>query len=546
MKHFSVTRSPRGILFSLLLIFFCAGAVSPQARSASQTTFNGLGYSTLLGGDFSEGHAVAVDARGNAYILGETDSPPLPGTTKLVKASPDGTPGNVFITKLDGQGRLVYSTLLTGQYFCRAIAVDHSGSVYVAGKNRAVAAASGDNLLATPKAFQESSGGGNRPFIIKLNPAGDALVYATYLGGSSDDYITDIVADESGSAYVTGIGNSPDFPTTPGAFRRAAGTNTRLFSNYFVSKLNHDGSALVYSTCLGGTEYNDPLPSLPTWPNKLAVDPQGNVYVGGCVQYEHYYFDPAKGRSATVSQENRIPATPGAFQAEYRGDNDAFVMKLNGDGSRVIFSTYLGGSHDEDIRGMALDGDGNIYVAGNTYSSDFPTTPGAYQLSSPSDPGDGRLNKVTAFVSKLDAKGGKLLYSTYLGGKTDIYCTGLVIDPAGKAYVTGATGGGFPVTADAFQKRLNRGGRPFDLLDLLREEPLKDFFLSALSRDGSALLYSTYFGGYDDDLSNGIATDGVGGIYITGYTTSHNFPLTRPAVQSKIAKIKSAFAVRFN
>ena len=110
MKHPGVTRSPRGIIFSLLIISYCAGATFPQAMSASRTAFTGLRYSTLLGGDFSEGHAVAVDARGNAYILGETNSPPLPGITKMVKVSPDGTPGNTFITKLDGQGRLVYAT----------------------------------------------------------------------------------------------------------------------------------------------------------------------------------------------------------------------------------------------------------------------------------------------------------------------------------------------------------------------------------------------------------------------------------------------------
>lgn len=170
----------------------------------------------------------------------------------------------------------------------------------------------------------------------------------------------------------------------------------------------------------------------------------------------------------------------------------------------------------------------------------------AFQRSAPYDPDDGRLKKVTAFITKLNPTGSKLLYSTYLGGKADIYCIGLALDPAGNAYITGVTSGGFPVTASAFQRRFNQGGRLFDPLALLRENPFKDLFLSALNPTGSALLYSTYFGGYDDDGPTGIATDGAGGIYITGETSSHNFPRTRSAIQTKITKIKSAFAVRFN
>lgn len=287
------------IIITLLTMAFWAGTVFPLAPSASQYILR-LSYSTLLGGDFSTSKAIAVDPQGNAYILGETDSLPFPGSTRIVRASKDHEPGNTFVTKLDAQGRLVYSTVLTGNYLCSAIAVDHSGNVYIAGKNRSRVA--GEDLLATPKAFQQSGHGGKQPFIIKLNPTGDGLVYATYLGGSGDDYITDIVVDLSGYAYVTGRSNSSDFPTTPGAYRAAAGTDTKPFSNYFVSKIDQDGSALIYSTCLGGTEDDDLLRGVPIWPSKLAVDSAGNVYVGSSVQYEHYYFDPAKGRSAIVSR----------------------------------------------------------------------------------------------------------------------------------------------------------------------------------------------------------------------------------------------------
>lgn len=503
-----------------------------------------LGYSTLLGGDFSTSNAITVDSQGNTYVLGDTDSLPFPEHTRIVRTSRSGVPGSTFVTKLDRRGGLVYSTVLTGRYFGSGIAVDHDDNVYISG-NIWSGGADGD-LVATPGAFQKFKRGGNEAIIIKLNRAGNGIVYATYLGGGGDDYITDIAVDPSGNAYVTGQTNSFDFPTTPSAYRAAAGSDTKRFSNYFVSKLGSEGSRLLFSTCFGGTEYDDNLRGFPTWPSKLAVDPAGNVYIGGSIQYERYYFDPARGRSAIVSKENRIPTTQKVFQTGYRGDNDAFIMKLDSTGSKVIFSTYLGGSKADNIQGVALDRDGHIYVAGNTYSSDFPITAKAFQSSASYDPDDGRLNRVTAFVTKLSSTGSTLLYSTYLGGNADIYCSGIVLDTAGNAYVTGVTRGEFPVTANAFQRKFNERKRPFDLHALANNSHRKHVFLSVLNATGSGLLYSTYLGGDDVDVPTDIATDGVGGFYITGDTSSQKFPLTPSAIQTKITKIRTAFVTRFN
>jgi hypothetical protein len=502
-----------------------------------------LGYSTLLGGDFSTSNAITVDSQGNTYVLGDTDSLPFLKHTRIVRTSRSGVPGSTFVTKLNRRGDLVYSTVLTGRYFGSGIAVDQEDNVYISG-NTGSGGDDGD-LVATPGAFQKSRRGGNEAIVIKLNRAGNGIVYATYFGGGGDDYITDIAVDPSGNAYVTGQTNSFDFPTTPSAYRAAAGSDAKRFSNYFVSKLGPDGSRLMFSTCFGGTEYDDNLRGFPTRPSKLAVDPAGNVYIGGSIQYEHYYFDPARGRSAIVSKENRIPTTQGVFQAGYKGDNDAFIVKLDSTGSKVIFSTYLGGSKGDDISGLALDRDGHIYVTGNTYSSDFPRTAKAFQSSASYDPDDGRLNRVNAFVTKLSSTGNTLLYSTYLGGNADVYCSGLVLDTEGNAYVTGVTRGEFPVTANAFQKKFNERRRLFDPHALI-EDPHKHVFLSVLNATGSGLLYSTYLGGDYDDVPTGIATDGVGGFYITGDTTSQKFPLTPSAIRTKITKIRTAFVTRFN
>ncbi len=316
-----------------------------------------------------------------------------------------------------------------------------------------------------------------------LSDSSNNLLYSTFLGGSSDDFGLSIAVDESGTAYITGETQSFDFPTTPGAFQ----TTLRGTRDAFITKLNADGSG-AYSTYLGGSDFDGG--------QGIAVDGSGAAYITG------------------YTWSSDFPTTPGAFQTTYRGW-DAFITKLNADGTQLVYSTYLGGTGDDAGNSIEVDGDGVVYVTGNTSSSDFPTTQGAFQVTS----GGGW----DAFVTKLDAVGSGLVYSTYLGG-SDYECSysscTIAVDESGAAYITGETfSSDFPTTPGAFQTTC--GGCP----------TYPDAFATKLNEAGSGLLYSTYLGGSDGDYGRGIAVDGSGAAYITGYTWSSDFPTTPGAFQ---------------
>jgi len=399
-----------------------------------------LVYSTY----FSAGSAIAVDSSGNAYVCG--------GST-VAKIKADGS-------------ALVYSTVIGGAD-CRGIAVDASGSAYVTGFTNST-------NFPTASPLQDTYGGANDAFVAKLNAAGSALVYSTYLGGSGDDQGNGIAVDASGSAYVTGSTYSTNFPTAS----PLQPTNRGSWSNAFVAKLNAAGSALVYSTYLGGSGGDEG--------HGIAVDSSGNAYVTG-----------------STGSTNFPTASP--LQATNGGSRDAFVAKLNAAGSALIYSTHLGGNSDDSGEGIAVDSSGNAYVAGWTTSTNFPT-------ASPLQPtwGGGAYD---GFVTKLNAAGSALVYSTYLGGSSYEYGYGIAVDSSGNAYVTGFTGSpNFP-TASPLQATY--GGN-------------SDAFVTKLNAAGSALVYSTYLGGVGlYDYGYGIAVDSSGNAYITGQAST-GFPTVNP------------------
>ncbi len=394
---------------------------------------------------------------------------------------------------------LSYSTFLGGNSYDGAysIAVDASGNAYVTGWT------SSTDFATTSGAFQTTFGGGDfngDAFVTKLNPTGSTLVYSTYLGGSSNEYGHYIAVDASGNAYVTGVTSSTDFATTSGAFQTTYGGG---LSNGFVTKLNPTGSALVYSTYLGGNGGNDTGYG-------IALDASGNAYVAG------------------LTESTNFPTTPGAFQTINGGQRDAFVTKLNPGGSALVYSTYLGGSSDEEYGGLciAVDASGNAYVTGDTYSFDFPTTSGAFQTTH--DGGGG----ADAYVTKLNPTGSALVYSSYLGGNSIDVSEGIAVDTSGNAYVTGGTTStNFPTTSGAFQT--TNGGS-------------YDAFVTKLDSTGSALIYSTYLGGNSIDFGTGIAVDASGNAYVTGATTSTNFPTTSGAFQTTNGGSYDAYLTKLN
>jgi len=450
-----------------------------------------LSYSTFLGG--GSGFAIAVDATGAAYVVGGTGSADFPTTPGAFDTSFNGG-DDVFITKLNAAGSaLVYSTFLGGSSddLPSAIAVDATGAVYVTGFT-----SSPSDFPTTPGAFDTSFNGGStiiRPadvFVTKLDPAGSTLVYSTFLGGSGNEFSIGIAVDAMGAAYVTGTTDSTDFPTTPGAFDTS-------FKGGFVTKLNAAGSALVYSTFLGGSGCCDAT-------SGIAVDATGAAYVTG----------------TTFSVD--FPTTPGALNTSFNaGFTDAFVTKLDANGSALVYSTYLGGSSSEGGSGIFVDATGAAYVTGNTSSADFPTTAGAFDRSPNGGP--------DVFVTKLNATGSALVYSTYLGGKSDDFGKSISVDSAGAAYVTGSTNStDFPTTAGAFDTSLNGGRTVTPLLGGgggPPPPPPTDVFITKLDAAGSALVYSSFLGGSRFDSGSG-TVDATGSAYMTGGTSSSDFPTT--------------------
>jgi hypothetical protein len=449
----------------------------------------GLVYSTFLGGTADEaGNGIAVDSAGQAYVTGNTYSADFPTTAGAYDRKYNGGAftfggGDVFVTKLNKNGTaLIYSTYLGGKLdepiFGASIAVDSDGNAYVTGTTDS------PDFPTTPGAFQRYLKGVENAFVTKLNRYGNGLVYSTYLGGSGQDgpyFYSDIAVDSSGHAYVTGFTNSTDFPTTPGAFQSAFGGP---FYDAFVTKLEIDGTSLVYSTYLGGSSDDDAL--------GIAVDHDGNAYVTG------------------YTSSTDFP-TKNAAQPTIGGDYDAFVTKLNSSGTALIYSTFLGGALFDAGGSIATDSCGNAYVTGITLSPNFPATPNAFQIA----PGGG----YDAFVTKLNVSGSAFVYSTYLGGSGDEQGNSIALDSAGQAHVGGwTTSPNFPTTPDAFQTTYGGGA--------------DDVFVTKLNRGGSALVYSTYLGSTLDDIGNGIALSRAGSVYITGSTTSPLFPTTSGALQT--------------
>jgi hypothetical protein len=437
-------------------------------------------YSTYLGGNgYDSGRAIAVDGAGNAYVTGDTASADFP-TANPLQASSGTSASDVFVTKLNASGSAqIYSTHLGGSAgnWGTGIAVDSSGNAYVVGNTTSTDFPTAKPFQAINKASPNAR---YSAFVAKLNAAGTGLLYSTYLGGSVENWGYGIAVDSSGNAYVTGSTLSTDFPTAAPLQAVNKATPKSETVTAYVAKLNSAGSALVYSTYLGGSDGDSG--------QGIAVDSRGNAYVAGYTSSADF-------------------PTVKPVQASNRGDFDAFVAKLNPDGSALVYSTYLGGGGVDYGYGIAVDSFGNAYVTGRTYSADFPT-------ANPLQASYG--GELDAFVAKLNATGSALVYSTYLGGSRYDEGNSIAVDSSGNAYVTGVTySTNFP-TATPFQSTC--GGC----------STYADAFVAKLNALGSALVYSTYLGGSGVDYGYGIAVDSSGNAYVTGETSSTDFPVAHP------------------
>ncbi len=461
-----------------------------------------LEYSTYLGGSGTDwGHDIAVDASGNVYVTGRTRSLdfPLANPLQSTHAGLDERwGGDVFISKFDPSGRsLIYSTYLGGSSGEEAwgIAIDADGNAYIAGVTR-----SGDFPTVNP--YQPVIAGELDVFIAKLNAAGSALVYSTYLGGSGSEGSRGITVDTDGNAILTGYTSSPDFPMASPIQAVLAGNQ-----DAFVTKLDASGTLLVYSTYLGGNRLWRGTEIGTNMGRDIAVDTDGNAYVTGSTNSPDF-------------------PTVGPIQVSHGGDyyDDAFVAKINAAGSMLVYSTYLGGSSHDFGLSIAVDGGGNAYVTGYTESPDFPTLNPIEGLSDVTPPS---YRRGSIFVTKVDAAGSALAYSSLL---VNGWGRGIAVDAAGSAYVTGLTQSlDFPLASPFFQLRFAGGEY--------------DAFVLKVNPAGSALVYSSYLGGQWYDVGTSIAVDAAGSAYVTGTTSSNDFP-TVNALQSSRADSSDAFVTK--
>lgn len=378
------------------------------------------------------------------------------------------------------------------------IAVDPEGNTYVIGRTES------DNFPVAA-AMQPVRRGGRDIFVAKFDDEGADLLYATYIGGSADENPLEIAVDANGNAFITGVTSSIDFPTV-NPFQPSYGGGGQ---DAFVLKLDAAGANLIYSTYLGGTGLNQS--------RGIAVDAEGHAYIAGNT--------PADG----------FP-TRNPLQSYGGGVSDGFITKLSRDGARLVYSTFLGGSGLESCRGIRLDAEGNAYVVGETRSTNFPVTSGAFQTSY-----GGGLDDL--FVAKVNAAGTALVYATYLGGNgTDqgqstigtsstIHGRIIAIDLEGNAYVTGDTASAnFPVK-NAFQPSLAGG---------------TDAFVAKLTPNGSDLFWSTYLGGAGFDTARSITVDAYGRAVVAGATSSLDFPIVSPVQATYGGGDFDAFVTAFN
>ena len=397
-----------------------------------------------------------------------------------------------------------YSTFLGGGIFDIAwsLAVDPAGHAYIAGYT-----ASTD--FPTVAAYQPSAGGQGDGFVAKFNPDGTP-VYITYLGGSYLDWATGIAVDVLGNAYVTGTTGSVDFPVVMGFQPAYAGG-----WDAFVTKLNPRGSAIVYSTYLGGSGQENYINA--GSPGAIAVDRAGSAYVTGNTQSGDF--------------PTHLP-----FQPTLQGSVDAFLSKLSADGSALVYSTYLGGSFGGETGwAIAVDGTGQAILTGDTTSANFPTA-NAFQPQCAIS----YVGCWDVFVTKFNAAGSALVYSTYLGGNDQEYIDrgmGIAVDGAGTAYITGMTGSpNFPVL-NPYQGFY--GGQV-------------DVFVARFAGTGS-LLSSTFLGGSNSDVGYGIALDGPRlaaggvpvGVHVSGLTISNDFPVANP-IQATLGGFEDGFVAKFS
>lgn len=462
-----------------------------------------LSFSSYFGGRGRGGTLweTAFDSSGNIIVAGYGDDYTLRNFPFATLIGPAGNRSNIPVAKFTPDGKLLWLTIIGGSAtnICVGIDVDKFDHIYISGWT------SSTDFPTTPKSYDRTYNGGTYDaFVLKLSPDGKTLVYSTFLGGSLNDTARGgLAVDDQGFAYVVGGTGSRDFLNKRGE------PNPAKVNNYlggpgdaFITKISQDGSKIVYSRYLGGSDdtvHGDTALG-------VQVDANGHAYVNMIV----------RSKDALT--------TPNAFRRTFSGgESDSYFVKLSPDGKQVIYATYFGGSGDEYAEHrMALDSKGNTYFTGFTNSADFPVI-NAHQ-SKKRGPGNG-------YLVKLDATG-QPVFSTYIGGSGMDNSVGPALDAEGNIFVTGNTGSkDLEITPNAYNTTYN-GGK-------------MDAYLQIYDPSGR-LWYSTFLGGSDFDGARGVAVDKRGNPILVGSTSSSNFPTTANAYNQSRSGDDDGFIVKFD
>ncbi len=446
-------------------------------------------YSTYFGGIGSDSYAYSVvDSEGDFWVAGSTASPDFPTTTDAYNRTYGGNT-DVFVLKVDGRnGSLIYSTFIGGSHYelPQSIGADPDGNIWICGETGS------SNFPTTSDAYNSTLSGLIDMFILKLSSSNGSILYSSYIGGTGAESAMSMSFDSEQNLWTTGITDSDDFPMTPSSLYPVF--NGTL--DAVVFQLSKNGTTLLYSTYLGGTDDDRGY--------GLLVDSSDDVWVAGTTDG----FD--------------FPTTSDAYKNTTYGGTDIILLKLASDGSELLYSSYFGGSDTDNVMSIALDSSGNIWGTGSTSSTVFPTTPGAYDSS--------YAGSYDCVVFQF-ASNGSLLYSTYLGGSDQDHGRSISVDRNNAVWVSGDTSSAtFPITPDAFNETY--GG-------------YRDIFLLSLAPNGTTLYYSTFLGGSDFDVRPSLAMTPDGRAWMAGQTRSDDFPTTENAFNRSLSGSDDVFVASF-
>lgn len=506
-----------------------------NAPEIAQTTSTLL-FSTFVGGSFDDIARSAVTAsNGATFITGETFSPNFPRTAGAFDTSCGTQPncdadGNFyywdgFVVKVNPQGSgLSYATFLGGQHNDGGydIAVDASGAAYITGYTISSDFPIVNTITNSP--YDDTCGTDGAcnfdgtyyyydGFLAKLNAAGSQLIYSTFFGGANGDWANAIGLNGDNEAYVTGRTYAPDFPTTGGAYDTSCGTdgscdldiNNNLYFDTFAMRFDSECTCPIYSTFLGGRNVETGF--------AITVDADGAAYITGNTASDDFpttsnAYDTECGTDGQCDPENNLVYF------------DGYVAKLTPDGTDLAYSTFFGGRNGDGGNGIAVGPSGAAFVTGYTYSaSGFPTTSGAFDRNH-----DGLID---GFALKLQPNGSSVAYSTFLGGDQDDVGRAIAVDGSGNAYVVGQTAGDFPVTVNAFNSFYSGA---------------TDAFALKLNSSASRPIYSSYVGGTSGDVAFGVSVGPAGTMYLTGITSSKDFPTTQGAYDRSYSEVTCGVA----